>query len=73
MTHTTERCYDVAGGVLKLSLRTDHSLTPTEYEALDRVAEHYLDCFAKLRRERLDDDDDRALYELGGEENITAG
>jgi hypothetical protein len=75
MTHTTERCYDVTGGVLKLSLKTDHPLNANEYEALDRVAENYLGCFEKLRRDRLDldDDDDRAVYELGGEENVTAG
>jgi hypothetical protein len=75
MTHTTERTYEVVGGVLKLSLRTDHSLSGREYEALDRVAEHYLECFDKIRRDRidLDDEDDRAVYELGGEENVTAG
>jgi hypothetical protein len=74
MTHITDRCYDVTGGVLKLSLKTDHPLTATENEALERVAQQYLGCFEKLRRDRLDlDDDDRAVYELGGEENVTAG
>ena len=74
MSHTTERCYDVTGGILKLSLKTDHPLNQTEHEALERVAEHYLGCFERLRRERLgSDEDDRAVYELGGEENVTAG
>ena len=73
MTHTTERCYEVAGGVLKLSLRTDHPLSSNEFEALDRVGEEYLGCFERVRSRRFDDDDDRALYELGGEENVTAG
>jgi hypothetical protein len=74
MSHTAERCYDVDGGVLKVSLKTDHSLTDREYEALDRVAESYLGCFEKLARTRRErDENDEAIYELGGEENITAG
>ena len=71
--YTTERCYDVTGGTLKLVLQTDHPLTQRELEALVRVAESYLGCFEKLRSEPRTDDEDEAIWELGGEENICAG
>lgn len=74
MSHTAERCYEVDGGTLKVSLKTDHPLTRQEYDALDKVAESYVGCFEKVaRRARARDDDDEAIYQLGGEENISAG
>ncbi len=74
MSYTTERCYDVEGGVLKLFLKTDHPISEREADALDRVAESYLACFDKIKApRRAFDEDDEAIYELGGEENITAG
>ncbi len=75
MSHTLERVYDVEDGVLKLFLTTDHPIHDREAEALDRVAESYLACLDKVRAgpARFRDEDDEAIYELGGEENITAG
>ena len=73
MPTTTERCYDIDGGLLRVSLKTDHSLSDREFEALDRVAESYVGCFEKVTRQMAADDDDRALWELGGVENICAG
>ncbi len=74
MSHTAERCYDVDGGALKVSLKTDHPLTRREYDALDKVAESYVRCFETVARAaRARDENDEAIYELGGEENICAG
>lgn len=74
MSLTTERCYDIDGGTLKVVLKTDHPLSPREADALDGVAESYMGCFEKVHRELVaGDDDDRALWELGGVENICAG
>ena len=74
MSTTTERCYDVEGGTLKVVLTTDHSPSPRQYDALDGVAGSYLSCFEKVHRELVvGDDDDRALWKLGGVENICAG
>ena len=74
MSHTAERCYEVDGGTLKVSLKTDHALTAREYEALDKVAESYVGCFEKVARAaRRREEDDEALYVLGGEEGICAG
>lgn len=74
MSTTTERCYEVDGGTLKVSLKTDHSLSPREADALDGIAASYLACFEKAHRQLvMGDDVDRALWELGGVENICAG
>ena len=74
MSHTAERCYDVDGGTLKVSLKTDHPLTPREYDALDQVAQSYVGGFEKgARAARAHDEDDDVIYQLGGEENICAG
>jgi hypothetical protein len=74
MSHTADRCYEVSGGVLKVSLKTDHPLTSGEYAALDRVASSYLDCFERIRASAWPHtDDDDAIEALGGEENICAG
>ena len=73
MSLTTERCYDIEGGTLKVVLKTDHRPSPREYDALDGVAASYLSCFENVHRELAADDDDRALWELGGVENICAG
>ncbi len=74
MTHTAERSYDVEGGILKVSLKTDHPLSRREYEALDRVSESYLGCFERLSRSARDrnarDQDEEELFDL---ENICAG
>ncbi len=74
MSHTAERCYDVDGGTLKVSLRTDHPLSRREYDALDKVAGSYVGCFEKVARAaRARDESDDAIYALGGEEDICAG
>ncbi len=77
MTHTAERCYDVDGGVLKVSLKTDHALTDREYEALDRVSDSYLGCFEKISRSArsralggAQDQDEDEIFDL---DNICAG
>ncbi len=74
MSYTAERCYEVDGGTLRVSLKTDHSLTRREYDALDKVAESYVGCFEKLARPALGrDENDDAIYVLGGEDHICAG
>jgi hypothetical protein len=74
MSHTAERCYDVEGATLKVSLRTEHPLTRREYDALDKVAESYFGCFERaVRTAPGSDEDDEAIYELGGEDHICAG
>ena len=74
MSTTTERCYDIEGGTLKVVLKMDHRPSERQYEALDEVADSYMSCFEKVHRELMaGDDDDRALWELGGVENICAG
>jgi hypothetical protein len=77
MSFTAERSYDVDGGVLKVSLKTDHALSDREYQALDRVSESYLDCFERLSRAARDrnqmdlrDQDEDEIFDL---ENICAG
>jgi hypothetical protein len=74
MSHVAERCYDVDGGTLRVSLKADHSLTRREYDALQKVAESYIGCFERTARVApARDEDDDAVYALGGEENICAG
>jgi hypothetical protein len=72
--HTADRCYELDGGRLKVSLSMDHAITAHEYEALDEVAASYFECFEKVSPAApAGDENDEAIYELGGEENICAG
>ncbi len=74
MPHTAERCYDLDGGRLKVSLSMDQPITAHEYEALDKVAASYVGCFEKVALAApASDEIDEAIDELGGEENICAG
>ena len=73
MSVTTERCYHLSDGTLKVIVRTGHPLSAREVEALDGVADSYRDCIEAPRFPATVDDDDLALWELGGEENICAG
>jgi hypothetical protein len=76
---TTDQHYEMPGGTLRLVLTTDHPLTHEEREDLDRIATA---CTAFQRnhdvlghrasREGVDDIDE-AIWELGGDEAISAG
>jgi hypothetical protein len=79
MTHlTTQQHYDVPGGTLKVILTTDHALSAAEREDLDQIAGA---CQAFQAHERagrpapagVAAEIDEALWELGGEQAITAG
>ena len=78
---TTQQHYEVPGGTLKVVLTTDHALTRTEREDLDHIA---VACAAFQAHERTGHPDpgaadapagdvDEAIWELGGEQEITAG
>lgn len=78
---TTQQHYDVPGGTLKVVLTTDHALSPVERADLDHIADA---CAAFQAHERSRHADpaaaaapalevDEAIWELGGEQGITAG
>jgi len=78
---TTQQHYDVPGGTLRVILTTDHALSPVERDDLDHIA----DACAVFQAHERDghagrdaaagpaDDIDEAIWELGGEQGITAG
>jgi hypothetical protein len=78
---TTQQHYDVPGGTLTVVLTTDHALTAVERADLDHIADA---CAAFQAHERSRHPDaqaaaapalevDEAIWELGGEQSITAG
>jgi hypothetical protein len=78
---TTQQHYEVPGGTLKVVLTTDHALTPVERADLDGIAAA---CAAFQAHERSGHPDpgaavvpalevDEAIWELGGEQGISAG
>ena len=78
---TTQQHYEVPGGTLKVVLTTDHVLTDVERTDLDHIADA---CSAFQARERSGHPEpgafvaqalevDEAIWELGGEQGITAG
>ena len=73
---TTQQHYEATGASLKVVLTTDHGLTPEEREDLDQIADA-CHAFAEHHRPHHHpeggEDMDEALWELGGEESITAG
>jgi uncharacterized membrane protein YdfJ with MMPL/SSD domain len=73
---TTQQHYEARGASLKVVLTTDHGLTPEEREDLDQIADA-CHAFADHHRPHHHagggDDIDEAIWELGGEEGITAG
>ena len=79
MAYVTTQHYEVPGGSLRLILTTERPPTHEEREDLDRIA----DACAAFRRHHLVrshyahyaelDEMDQAIWELGGEESITAG
>jgi uncharacterized membrane protein YdfJ with MMPL/SSD domain len=73
---TTQQHYEASGASLKVVLTTDHGLTPAEREDLDHIADA-CHAFAEHHRPHHHagggDDIDEAIWELGGEEGITAG
>jgi hypothetical protein len=79
MAFVTTQHYEVPGGTLKVVLTTDRPPTQQEREDLDRIADactvfrsHHLEHVHHGRAADLDDMDE-AIWELGGEESITAG
>jgi hypothetical protein len=69
----TQQRYRVAGGSLRVSLETDHPLSPREREALERITRSCGRCTAELHADGPEDEFDEAIAILGGEENICAG
>ena len=78
---TTQQHYEVPGGTLTVVLRTDHALTAVERADLEGIAAA---CAAFQAHERSGHPDpvgavlpalevDEAIWELGGEQGITAG
>jgi hypothetical protein len=75
---TTQQHYEVPGGTLKIVLTTDHALTSVERADLDDIAAA---CTAFQAREAGRHPEvaapalevDEAIWELGGEQGITAG
>jgi hypothetical protein len=79
MAYVTTQHYEVPGGTLRLELSTERPLTREEREDLDRIADacmifrlHHLVRTHHDRASDLDDMDE-AIWELGGEESISAG
>ena len=77
---TTQQHYEVPGGTLKVVLTTDHALTAVEREDLDHIADACAAFQARESARRPDArvvapalDIDEAIWELGGEQGITAG
>jgi hypothetical protein len=78
---TTQQHYEVPGGSLKVVLTTDHTLTAVERADLDQIADA---CAAFQTHDRSGHPErgasvvpalevDEAIWELGGEQGITAG
>jgi hypothetical protein len=78
---TTQQHYEVPGGTLKVVLTTDHALTAVERADLDGIAAA---CAAFQAHEGAGHPEpagaagpaleiDEAIWELGGEQGITAG
>ena len=79
MAYVTTQHYEVPGASLRLILTTDRPPTLAEREDLDRIADacavfrtHHLHHAHHGRAEDLDEMD-AAIWELGGEESISAG
>ncbi len=78
---TTQQHYDVPGGTLKGVLTTDHALSAVERADLDHIADACAAFQAHERSRHADPapaaapalDVDEAIWELGGEQGITAG
>jgi hypothetical protein len=80
---TTQQHYEVPGGTLKVVLTTDHALTAVERSDLDHIADacaafqdhehtrHAEPAAAAAAGPALEVDE--AIWELGGELEITAG
>jgi len=78
---TTQQHYEVPGGTLKVVLTTDHALTAVERDDLDQIADA---CETFRAHEETGHPDpaaasapagevDEAIWELGGEQGLTAG
>ena len=79
MAYVTTQHYEVPGGSLRLTLTTERPPTSEEREDLDRIADacavfraHHLERTHHEHKHDLDEMDE-ALWELGGEESISAG
>jgi hypothetical protein len=79
---TTQQHYEVPGGTLKVILTTDHVLSVVEREELDHIADACLEfqehqrsgyMHEVIRAGAAAEEVDEALWELGGEGEISAG
>jgi hypothetical protein len=77
---TTQQHYEVPGGTLTVVLTTDHALTAVEREDLDHIADACAAFQAHDGARRPDArgatpalEIDEAIWELGGEQAISAG
>jgi hypothetical protein len=75
---TTQQHHEVAGATLTVTLTTDHPLSPAELEGLEEIARacRAFGAAPGLRRLEVDEataEVDVAIWELGGDEAISAG
>jgi hypothetical protein len=75
---TTQQHHEVQGATLTVTVTTDHLLSPAELEALEEIAHVCRDFGAVPGLRRLEADEsgaevDVAIWELGGDEAISAG
>ena len=70
-TLTTQQHYDVPGGTLKIVLTTDHALTSVERADLDHIAAACAAFHLEVAAPALEVDE--AIWELGGDQDITTG
>ena len=75
---TTQQHHEVPGATVTVTVTTDHVLSPAELEGLEEIARvcRAFGAAAGLRRLETDEataEVDLAIWELGGDEAISAG
>lgn len=75
---TTQQHHEVPGATLTVTVTTDHPLSPAELEGLEEIARACRAFGATPAVRRLEADDaaaelDLAIWELGGDQAISAG
>ena len=75
---TTQQHHEVPGATLTVTVTTDHQLSPAEREDLEHIARACRAFGAKTEGHRLEADVeamevDLAIWELGGDQAISAG
>jgi hypothetical protein len=75
---TTQQHHEVPGATLTVTVTTDHALSPVELEGLDEIGRACRAFGAKAEARSLETDEataeiDLAIWELGGDQAISAG